>query len=281
MAPVSYEQILELIKQQKYAFFSFSSELFLKHGSSLAWYILPTGRWQYVRFLLEAFGPQFVHEHAQGRRSLVNYTPRVPPNEVLRGIQVWAQKGHEILPLEIFQHGSPCVQRENSILYETELQGTSWVLPNMMICLVRWPMPWGAKAFLPLEERREYVLAEHQAELDPDEERLQKRVSRMKQQYETEDFHAMDRPIHMERFHGPLRNVRGSNVPHGSNVCYYSVPPKTYVCHTCKRYGHHFMDACFLFGGPFETAEEAADDKTTKAPVALPMIWSTKRYTKL
>ena len=238
----------ELYAQNKYCFVTFVPMqwiLELKYGlvtSNMSiqneWYVMPHARWSYLRYKLEAFGPSAVQRECLEKESKVLQAGRVPFNDILRA----------------FACTEPFSTSKTSL--GLELKGNDWASPNQCIFLCRWPMPWGARPYVVLEETTKYILLDHQSRFDTDAEKSLNSLKHTDQQL----FHAADRPIQYVAW--PRK--RSENVQ-GFQQTFYVKAPKEYTCYGCQRTGHHYQDACFLF-----------EQEATYEPVNH-KIWSTQK----
>jgi len=241
----------ELFQQNKYCFVCYVPMqwiLELKYGITKhnvetpleEWYVMPHSRWSYLRYKLEAFGPSAVQRECLEPESKVLQSGRVPFNDVLRA----------------FECTEPFRTSKTSVGFE--LKGTDWAAPNQCIYVCRWPLPWGARPYVVLEETTKYILLDHQSRFDTEAEKTLNNLKHADQQM----FHAADRPImHLV---WPRKQPNDDRV-RGYQDTFYVKAPKEYTCYGCQRTGHHYQDACFLF-----------DQDTQYEPVNH-KIWSTQK----
>ena len=258
----------QLLKLRKYAFVCFTSIQEPLRRSD--WYIIDIGRWAYVRYRIESFGLHAVQHAAIDPTRKLNFgCPNT--NDMIRGFVLYAMPETVVHPSINEEIESLMKTGPSTVSGYTELQGTSWVTPNSFITIQRWPMPWGARAYVPMEETEQYVLLEHQATTGMDDDIRQKAQADLdsyKRQH-SRDFHAADRPI--KRFTHKYSN--GS-----TNYMYYTEAPKEYNCHGCQKRGHHYLDACFLFQKRVHEDQSMEEEQSTTK--ALFQQWGPQKFQK-
>jgi hypothetical protein len=261
------KQLETMIQSQKYIFVCVGPMNALKRTNETwpvsRWYAVQTGRWNYVRYKLECFGIDMCELESLEQNKKLLLTGRASFSDIYRGFLI-----SQMSPLDYMTKGIPetvraVLSKRDLSLGPTkqEIYGSSWANPNSFFMIVRCPLPWGARPWVPLEETSKYILLDHYANHLQDSEAI-----RDLQQLKFVDqghFHGADRPIKMYTM-----TMQG---PHGASIneVYYNVPPKEYICRSCQARGHHYIDACFLFSN--DTEEVPKESKTDYK------IWSTSK----
>ena len=228
------------------------------------WYVCLAAPWARLRHHIESFGLEACEDEALERRELP-LDGRPAPNTIIRGFTV-----HRVLrdytsvgqwPQELKDLTDPTLVAQMP-LPETELKGSEWAQPNTFLFVVRAALPWGARPYVPIEERSKYALLQERAQYDMEDPTLRAQIAAFKSHAE-DAWHAADRPIsvaNLELTGNPVR-LLGPNTGDPSTLvsiktsssAAYSVPPMDYLCANCREFGLHYAEACWLF-----TAERLA-----------------------
>lgn len=244
------------------------------------WYVCLAAPWARLRHHIEAFGLEACEDEALERRYLP-LNGRPTPNTIIRGFTAYRvmrdYKSVDQWPQALKDLTEPSIVC-NMPLPEAELKGTEWALPNTFVLVVRAALPWGARSFVPIEERSKYALLQEKAQYDSDDAGLRAQLSALKAQAE-DAWHAADRPIEIaqQTIVGPPVTLLGPNTGDPTTtVCLkttsaaaYSVPPMDYLCPNCREFGRHYADACWLF-----TAERLA----TAGPAKTGLQFGAKKF---
>lgn len=222
-------------------------------ANTTRWFRVQPGPWRSLRHHLESFGPEKVESDAL-KRSHIGFNGRPNGNTCLRAFELC----RIMKPVKQSSDISPALSRwllresplSREALPEKELRGDDYVFPNHFLLLVRCAMPVGARAFVPLEEQSKYALLMHTLDgmslNDPNAAHISTQLQVLRAD-QSDRFHAADRAVERVTIQHPL----DVSTEHS-----YSVPPKDYFCYSCKKFGHHFQEACSLFS----PAEESRED---------------------
>lgn len=246
------------------------------------WYVCESAIWSRLRHNIEAFGLDDCESEALGR-SRLPLNGRPTPNTIIRGFTAYRvmrdYKGPEQWPQALNDLLDPKTVARMP-LPEAELKGSDWALPNTFVFVVRCALPWGARPYVPLEERSKYLLLHEKAQYDTEDPALKAQIQALREQVQ-DQWHAADRPIATATLEtqGPTYKVLGPNTGDPditmpglkTTECHsYSVPPLDYLCPNCREFGRHYADACWLF-----TAERAAQ---TQAPAKGGLQFGAKKF---
>jgi len=240
------QQWLKLFKENKWAFVAYTGQS--NRLNTTRWHIVKADSWTLLRHQLESFGAESVESSALGFTASNPYNGRPPFNTVIRGYVVFkptrkldaVEKFPEVLKTLL----SPAVK--NMSMPEIALTSKDYVMPNYFLFLVREPLPLGGRPFVPLEEKANYALLEHQQLLGSD---VSDKLNDLKDDHK-DRFHATDADV---LFYQETSKCNGLGT---TLVTPYLKPPKDYLCPECQSFGQHYRDACYLWRttGPKEVA---------------------------
>lgn len=242
----------------------------------IKWYILEQGNWSFIRYKLEAFGAEKCHVTNSSKKKRVFHNGVPYSNQILRGYILHKLSDFVLVPkldtigMSILENGASSLLTQSQI---QELHGQTFVFPNTFVAIQQWPMPWGSKAYVPLDQISTYHLLDHEA--SKGNETAQFELDQMKRQH-SKYFHAADRKICTLLY----KNIRLNDCTdvQGHNVVFYSEPPKDYTCHGCQRRGHHYQDACFLFTPIKVSDDEETSQEITESTKAIFQQWGPQKY---
>ena len=207
------------------------------------WFRVLTNKWEVLRHQLEAFGAHALESDTYGIQSTA-YNGQPPNNTMLLAYVVYRggrlfKPGAVIAPEILKLHTRHLTTMKSP--YGVALKSTDFVACNAYIFLVRTTMPEGSKPFVPVRERLAYALLQEALTVDPDDVRARDEKARY-DDLNKDRVHAADRPIvAYEKYHEAYKVTERAT---------YSEPPMEYQCPSCKRYGHHYREACYLFDPP-------------------------------
>lgn len=250
--------LADLFKANKYVFVAYTG--LSTRLNTTCWYAVTSKQWALLRHNLEAFGAEACEREALGR-GWNSLNGRPTPNTYIRGFVAYRVmrdlRTKEDWPQQLKDLFTPKTV-STMALPETELKGSDWALPNMFIFIVRASLPAGARPYVPLEERTKWALMAERAQYDTANEDLKAQMKHMKDLAE-DHWHAADREtrtVTVEGPRGPPVALLGPNTgdpwtehPGGNAHCeyVYSMPPLDYLCPSCREFGRHYQEACWMF----------------------------------
>jgi len=233
-----------MFEEQKFAFVAYSGKTCSFNRSS--WFKVPVSLWKILRYQLERFGAEEVESMMFSQtQASVGYDNKMPGRtSFLRGFIAHTQNRYyrnpDQLPTKLMQ-----LCTENSELIElcdlNEIKSDDTVFANSFLFLVQESMPLGAKPYMPYEEtfKYNYLLEKMSCRTDDKDElyaKLQFELQELKEQNKS-NTHASDLDIQKAV-------VRSLNA---TTSYAYVKPSMEYLCNSCRQYGHHLPDACFLW----------------------------------
>lgn len=232
----SIQSILKWVREEKWAFVAYTG---LRGTNTSRWYRVRPGLWSYCRYLLEAYGAAGV-EGSKSEDSLqfrAGLGAKVPHHEYVEGYTAFANANLRVGPkvgkaysLEAAVETFLRKKREGP-LQAAPLKSSEWLRTNMFVYLVRKPMAYGGRPFVPLEESADY----NEAMQNDDEEW---RAAHMAMLAKRSRFHkhSSDSELVVERY-----GTDGHSCDRR-----FVKPEDEYSCNLCGRKGHHFERSCFL-----------------------------------
>lgn len=230
-------------QENKWAFVAYTGQSTRTNTSR--WYAIEPTMWSMMRYYLEAFNASNMELAFAGHFN-THYDARPPSTSVLRGYEAFGLHSRPLTTPEVVPQALLNLLDSSTLkrlpLPTKELQGTDYVMPNTFTFLVFDSMPLGSRPYVPITERSDYALMQHQLAIleSSNSKKGLKRLLAEKAALETayaQKWHACDRKrkyVDLEA-HG----VRSTVV--------YSEPPLDYLCVECNRHGHHYREACFLW----------------------------------
>jgi hypothetical protein len=255
--PMNPNSLMDLFRANKFVLVAYTG--LGTRLNTTKWYICLSAPWARLRHHIEAFGLEACEDEAMGRRYLP-LNGRPTPNTIIRGFTVYRVM-RDYKTLDQWPQALKDLTVPETVckmpLPEAELKGSEWALPNTFIFVVRAPLPWGARPYVPIEERSKYALLQERAEYDSEDAELRVQMAALKEQA-ADAWHAADRTMltaQMDSIGEPFKVLGPSTgdpaVEHPglkvASAALYSVPPMDYLCPTCREFGKHYAEACWLF----------------------------------
>jgi len=216
------------ILENKWAFVAYTGSE--SRANTSRWFFVKPDKWALLRHSLEAFGADALEGEAQDKGH-TSFGARGPNNTMIRAFEAFKMqrlyKDQTQFPKVLIDLLSGSGNLGEPVL------GTSYIMPNTFLYLVRSTIPLGGKPYVPLASKLGYNMLLQAIETNETLERQRKALQDEQQSL----VHAADATTRYQQLE--LFNVKVSHE--------YLVPPNDYLCSGCQRFGHHYKEACFLW----------------------------------